>query len=41
MLIYYLYLLASPLTLTEKIIIFGIIKCIVIYFIFILAIRKL
>jgi hypothetical protein len=32
MLIYCLFLLASPLTLLRKIILFGIIKCVVIYF---------
>jgi hypothetical protein len=40
MLIYYLYLLASPLTLMGKNIIFGVIKCVVIYFLFILAFGK-
>jgi hypothetical protein len=32
MLIYYLFLLVSPLTLMGKIILFGVIKCVVIYF---------
>jgi hypothetical protein len=34
MLIYYLYLLESPLILLGKIILFGVIKCVVIYFLF-------
>jgi hypothetical protein len=40
MLIYCPFLLASPLTLMGKIILFGIIKCVVIYFFFILAFGK-
>jgi hypothetical protein len=38
--IYYMFLLASPLTLTGKIILFGVIKCIVIYFLFVRAFGK-
>jgi hypothetical protein len=38
--IYYLYLLASPLTLMGKLILFGVIKCVVIYFLFILEFGK-
>jgi hypothetical protein len=37
---YNLFLLASPLTLMGKIILFGVIKCVVIYFLFIRAFRK-
>jgi hypothetical protein len=33
-------LLGKPLTLMEKIILFGAIKCVAIYFLFILAFRK-
>jgi hypothetical protein len=40
MLIYYPFHLASPLTLMGKIILFGVIKCVVIYFLFILAFGK-
>jgi hypothetical protein len=40
MFIYYLFFLASPLTLMGKIILFGAIKCVVIYFLFILAFGK-
>jgi hypothetical protein len=40
MLIYCLFLLASPLTLMGKIVRFEIIKCVVIYFLFILAFGK-
>jgi hypothetical protein len=38
--IYYMFLLASPLTLMGKIILFGVIKCIVIYFLFVRAFGK-
>jgi hypothetical protein len=40
MLIYCLFLLASPLTLMGKIVLFEIIKCVVIYFLFVLAFGK-
>jgi hypothetical protein len=39
--IYFLFLLENLHTLTERITHFGAIKCVVIYFLFILAFRKL
>jgi hypothetical protein len=40
MLVYYLFLLVNPLTLMEKTILFGVIKCVVIYFLSILVFGK-
>jgi hypothetical protein len=40
MIIYYLFLLASPLTLMWKIILFGAIKYVGVYFLFILVFAK-